>query len=200
MIVEIALRLNKSLEYYLEKLEEVNGVNVFTCETHDIYYTNEDLNGMSEEEMKKSCVRFRYVEGISGIRYDVNEKQKSWIENYHVYDEKHENRFFCEVENFRVYEEELLKNGFKKVFDTKKIDYQFRIKDMKSMIQLQLIDDVGLVLYYDNPDYYGLDKNIQRDKLIEEIETYGIDSFENKDIDKLRSLYYKKIIYNEDTV
>lgn len=200
MIVEIALRLNKSLEYYLEKLEEVNGVNVFTCETHDIYYTNEDLNGMSEEEMKKSCVRFRYVEGICGIRYDVNEKQKSWIENYHVYDEKHENRFFCEVENFRVYEEELLKNGFKKVFDTKKIDYQFRIKDMKSMIQLQLIDDIGLVLYYDNPDYYNLDKNIQRDKLIEEIETYGIDSFENKDIDKLRSLYYKKIIYNEDTV
>ena len=200
MIVEIALRLNKSLEYYLEKLEEVNGVNVFTCETHDIYYTNEDLNGMSEEEMKKSCVRFRHVEGIGGIRYDVNEKKKSWIENYHVYDEKHENRFFCELENFRVYEEELLKNGFKKVFDTKKKDHQFKIGDMKSMIQLQEIADIGLVLYYDNPDYYNLDKNIQRDKLIKEIETYGIDSFENEDIDKLRSLYYKKIIYNEDTV
>lgn len=200
MRVEIALPLKKSLDYYLKKIEEVNGINFFICETHDVYYTDKDLNGMSEEEMKNSCVRFRYVEAIGGIRYNENETRKSWIENYHVYDEKHENRFFCELENFRVYEEELLKNGFKKVFDTKKKDYQFRIGDMKSMIQLQVIDDVGLVLYYDNPDYYNLDKNIQRDKLIEEIETYGIDSFENKDIDKLRSLYYKKIIYNEDTV
>ena len=67
MIVEIALPLEESLDYYLKKIEVVNGINFFTCETHDIYYTDNDLNGMSEEEMKNSCVRFRYVEGIINI-------------------------------------------------------------------------------------------------------------------------------------
>lgn len=200
MIVEIALPLEKNLDYYLKKIEAVNGINFFTCETHDIYYTNKDLNGMSEEKMKNYCIRFRYVEGISGIRYNANEIQKSWIENYHVYDSNQDNRFFCELENFKIYEEKLLNDGYKKVFDTKKKDYQFRIGDMKSMIQLQEIDDIGLILYYDNPDYYNLDKDTQRNKLIEEIESYGIDSFINKDVDKLRSLYYKKRIYNGDTV
>lgn len=200
MIIEIALPLVEDLDYYLKKIEAVNGISFFVCKTHDIYYTDRDLNGMSEEEMKKSCVRFRCVEGIGGIRYNANEIQKSWIENYHIYDSSHDNRFFCELENFKIYEEKLLNDGYRKVFDTKKKDYQFKIGDMKSFIQLQMIDDIGLILYYDNPNYYNLDKDIQRKKLIEEIESYGIDSFINKDVDKLRSLYYKERIYNGDTI
>lgn len=202
MIVEVALLLKKDLMYYIKKLEMVNAINVYTCETHDVYYTNKDLAGMPEIEMKNACVRFRVVEGISGTRYNDNEKKKSWIENYHVYDNNHEDRFFCEVDSFKKYEEELISNGYRKVFDTSKKDHQFKIDDMKSMIQLQEIDNIGLVLYYDNPDYYGLDKIMQRKKLIEELKTYGIedDTFENRDIDKLRTLYYGKYSYDGDTL
>ena len=66
----------------------------------------------------------------------------------------------------------------------------------------QITTECQLVIGYiiRKTNEYNLDKNIQRDKLIEEIETYGIDSFENKDIDKLRSLYYKELKFSKNQI
>ena len=82
--------------------------------------------------------------------------------------------------------------------DTKKIDNQYKIGNMKNRIQLQQIDNIGLVLYYDNPDYYDKDLKEQKTLLTQELNTYGFNFSENeKNIDKLRSLYNDKIVYNE---
>ena len=56
LIVEIGIKLNNDLEYY-DKLLKSKGLEcVFQTVTHDIYYTNKSLDGMSENEMKNACI------------------------------------------------------------------------------------------------------------------------------------------------
>ncbi len=73
------------------------------------------------------------------------------------------------------------------------MDYQYSIRNIKSRIQLQYIEDIGLLLYYDNPDYYELSLDEQRKALIDELNSYGFEfDYETLGLDKLRILYYKK--------
>ena len=67
------------------------------------------------------------------------------------------------------------------------------------MIQLQQIKKVGLVVYYDNPDYYKFSLDKQRELLFKELNSYGF-SFKNSDlgIDKLRTLHYKKELFSKN--
>ena len=89
--------------------------------------------------------------------------------------------------------------GYERIFDTTKIDYQYSIGDMKSRIQLQDITDVGLLLYYDNPDYYELPLEDQRNKLIDELNSYGFNfKYTDLGLDKLRTLYHKKEMFSKN--
>lgn len=101
--------------------------------------------------------------------------------------------------SFKTRKEELklIDNGYKKVIDTTKKDYHYIIGDMKSRIQLQDIKDVGLLVYYDNPDYYEYPLEEQRKMLIDELNSYGFNfSYDTLGLDKLRTLYYKKEMYS----
>ena len=70
---------------------------------------------------------------------------------------------------------------------------------MQNKIQLQKIDDVGLLVYYDNKDYYRFDLDKQRKLLIDELNLYGFDfSYDVLGLDKLRTLYYKKEMYSKN--
>lgn len=70
---------------------------------------------------------------------------------------------------------------------------------MKNRIQLQDIKDIGLLLYYDNPDLYELSLEEQRKKLIDELNHYGFDfKYSDLGLDKLRTLYCKKEMYSKN--
>ena len=59
LVVEVGFKLNNTLGYY-DKILKNNGLaNDFNVITHDVYYTNKDLNNLSENEMKNSCIRLR---------------------------------------------------------------------------------------------------------------------------------------------
>jgi len=165
LVLEVGMKLDKSLHYY-KKLLESNGLKqVFKCKTHDIYFTKEkSFDGFTENQIKSSCVRIRNPK--------VEDKAKI---------------------------KQLLSEGYYKVFDTTKKDYHFCNNSMKSRVQLQKIKHIGLVVYYDNPDYYIFPLKEQRQKLLEELNSYGF-SFKLTDlgIDKLRSLYYKKELFSEN--
>lgn len=96
-------------------------------------------------------------------------------------------------------EQQLIDDGYYKVFDTIKKDYHYQNDKMKSRVQLQKIKHVGLIVYYDNPDYYYLPLNEQRKCLLEELNSYGF-TFKPDElgIDKLRTLYYGKEMYSEN--
>lgn len=93
----------------------------------------------------------------------------------------------------------LLNEGYYKVFDTIKKDYHFSNNEMKSRVQIQKIKNIGLVVYYDNPNYYKFSIDQQRQMLLKELNSYGF-SFEIDElgIDKLRTLYYEKEMFSKN--
>ena len=58
---------------------------------------------------------------------------------------------------------------------------------------MQEIDNIGLLVYYDNSNYYEYDLDTQRKKLIDELNSYGFSfNYDVLGLDKLRTLYYGK--------
>ncbi len=173
LVVEVGMKLEKDLIYYHDILIK-NGLRLdFCCITHDIYYSKNNLDGLTENQMKKSCIRLRFCDGI-------NQKERSKSE-------------------LLKRERELIDDGYVKVFDTIKFDFQYCHSSMKSRVQLQNIKDVGLLVYYDNPDYYNEPLDEQRKLLFNELNSYGFD-FKETDLglDKLRTLYYKKEMFSKN--
>lgn len=198
-VCEVGFKLDKNLEYYHDMLINRGFDNIYNCRTRDIYWSNKDFDGMSENEIKRSCVRFRYSEGFGGSLYDRDSFPKSGFQNYLIFDNLAENSFMCPVEDIDKFEEKFKSYYWKRVFDTEKLDYQYSIPKMKSRIQIQDIDGIGLVLYYDNPDYYELSFDLQRRKLIDELNSYGFGfKYSDLGIDKLRTLYYKKECFSDN--
>ena len=103
------------------------------------------------------------------------------------------------IEELNYYEECLNKLGYKKVFDTQKSDYHYRKVGTDLIVQLQEIEKIGLMVYYDNTEYYNLPLKKQRKKLIDELNSFGFDFKDNElGIDKLRTLHYGKEMYCEN--
>ena len=99
IIVEVGMKLKQDLIYYHDMLINHGLRLVFTCITHDIYYTKQNLDGLTENEMKNACVRLRFIER-------VNTKQDEQVD-------------------LLKKEQELIKEGYTKVFDTIKIDFNY---------------------------------------------------------------------------
>lgn len=97
----------------------------------------------------------------------------------------------------KIKQRKLLDNGYFKVFDTIKKDYHYQKDNMISRVQLQVIKKVGLVVYYDNPNYYSFSLDEQRRLLLEELNSYGFFfSGTELGIDKLRTIYYGKEMFS----
>ena len=186
LIVEVGFKLDKSLDYYDSVLRQNGLENDFNCTTHDIYYTNANLNDLSEKQMKQKCIRLRNVNFQDG--YKIQNNYYFELDTDVVYEKE-----------LLVFENKLLENGYKKVFDTKKKDHHYFKEGMNSKVQLQEIDEIGLLVYYDNSMYYDLPLEEQRNKLIDELNSYGFDfSYETLGLDKLRTLYYKKEMFSKN--
>ena len=188
LVVELGLYLDKPYSYYEELLKN-NGLRcVFECITHDIYYTDDDfsnIDNMSENQIKDVCIRVR---SVNNGDYEI---QHNLIKDY--------KRKYIKVNNIDELDKELSEYGYRRVFDTIKHDYQWFKDGMSSKIQLQEIKDIGLLLYYDNKEYYEYDLDTQRRKLIDELNSYGFNfDYDVLGIDKLRTLYYKKKMYSKN--
>lgn len=197
MKFEAAFLLDKNIEFYENIIYNARGEKVLILETHDIYWSNKELKNLSETQIKKNCIRLREVRKLweKDGKPDLNVKRG--FRNYNLVDNNITDKIL-KCDNLELHEQLFYQKGFKKVFDTKKIDNQYKIGNMKSGIQLQQIDNIGLVLYYDNPDYYDKDLKEQETLLIQELNSYGFNFSKNeKNVDKLRSLYNDKITYRD---
>lgn len=178
LVVEVGMPLDKSLIYYHDMLIS-HGLDLqFACVTHDLYYTKENLDGcLTDSQIKKLCIRLRHLEGVIG----VNKRPKD------------------DIDEIKRKENELISQGYRKVFDTIKFDFQYHKEGMTGYIQLQDIKDIGLLCYYDNGHYYNLPLDEQRKALFEELNSYGF-NFRQDDlgVDKLLSLCYGKLMYSKN--
>ena len=177
LVLEVGMELDNNLDYYHEMLTDKGLQLLFSCITHDVYYAREsDFDGLSENNIKSSCERIRYVRQLDSKEKKTNQYKEN-----------------------KKKEKELVKQGYIKVFDTTKIDFQYGNETMKSRIQLQAIKDIGLLVYYDNPEYYEYEEDEQRRMLLEDLNSYGFD-FKESDLglDKLRTLYYGEKKYSRN--
>ena len=185
LIVEVGIKLDKDFEYYDNLLKNNGLINDFKVTTHDIYYTDKSLEGLSENEMKNACIRLRSGDNLN---YKI---QNNLIDDLELKEVSS-----AELDDF---ENRLDKLGYKKVFDTTKKDFHYYKDGMSSKVQLQQIEDIGLLVYYDNKDYYEFDLETQRKKLIDELNSYGFDfDYNILGLDKLRTLYYGKEMYSKN--
>ena len=185
MEVELGFKLKNDFNYYDNLLKDNGFINYNTVITHDIYYTNRDLKDLSENEMKNACIRLRSVDDSD---YKIQNNLLSEIKDS-----------FVLKDNINSFESLVSKYGYKKIFDTTKKDYHYSKNGMNSIIQIQDIDDIGLMLYYDNNNYFEYDVDIQRKMLIDELNSYGFDfNYDVLCLDKLRSLFYRKEMYSKN--
>ena len=185
LIVEVGFKLDRDFDYYDKLLKSKGLANDYNVTTHDIYYTNKDLNGMSENEMKNACIRLRSCNNNS---FEI---QNNLIDGLN---KKKVSKLFL-----KGFEKKITKYGYKKIFDTIKNDHHYFKEGMNSKIQLQEIDSIGLLVYFDNSNYYDLDLDTQRNKLIDELNLYGFDfKYDDLGLDKLRTLYYGKEMYSKN--
>lgn len=191
-IVEIGILLHKPLEYYDEILTNAGAFNVFNCETRDVYWTFHDLRGMTEKQIKNACIRYRQCTNLAS-----DKPGPAIMQNYPMADKRNVGEFFVPTETLEAFDKGLQAQGYMKVFDTRKFDYQYATPSMRSRIQLQQINGIGLVVYYDNPDYYHMRADEQRLALIQELNGFGFAIPEDQmGIDKLRTLYTGELCYS----
>ena len=175
-IVEVGLPLKKNLIYYHDMFQKHGLELVFACITHDLYYAkNTKFDGLTERQMKDACIRLRMSGG--GINTKPLGNNKKILKQ----------------------EQELIKQGYTKVFDTLKFDFHYFKEGMNTRIQLQDIKDIGLMVYYNNHNYDKFSATKQRAHLIEELNSFGF-KFKQTDLglDKLRTFYYGKKMYSEN--
>ena len=61
IVLEVGFKLEEDMDFY-DLLEKSKGLdNVYTFITHAIYYTNRELDGMTENELKCASIRLRNV-------------------------------------------------------------------------------------------------------------------------------------------
>jgi len=192
-IVEVGLELDKPVEFYINMLINTGLENTFNCNTHDVYYTNiKTFKGLTENEIKQSCVRIRRLNGFGGTKLHPVTSFMREISNYKIFDNLWENKFLIKDEQIEYYENKLRLAGWEKVFDTKKIDYQFA-----NGIQLQVIENVGLLVYYAQRKYAGLDEEKQFELLRSDLQQFGFNFKDKLGVDKLKTIYYNKKCYSK---
>lgn len=188
MIVELGFKLKKSYSYYENVLKKHGLECVYECVTHDIYFSNIDfsnIDDMTEREIKEACIRFRQVNNEDFV-----------VQNNLCNDLKIEKVNRNELHKL---ENRLIKLGYKKIFDTIKFDHHWYKDGMTTKVQLQEIKDVGLLVYFDNKEYYNYDLFEQRKRLIDELNSYGFEfSYDDLGLDKLRTLYYREEKFSEN--
>ena len=123
-VVELGIKLDKDYGFcFYDKLLKDNGlINDKNIVTHDIYYTNKDLNNLSEYEMKDACIRLR---SVNNSNYAVQHNLISDIKSKEV------KKIFL-----KLFERKLAKYGYKKVFDTIKCDYQYSKEGLNGKIAI----------------------------------------------------------------
>jgi hypothetical protein len=142
--------------------------------------------------MKNACIRYRQVTNLAS-----DKPGPAMMQNYPMADKKSVGEFFVPVETLSAFDKGLQAQGYMKVFDTRKYDYQYATNSMRSRIQLQQIEGLGLMVYYDNPDYYHMPAEQQRVMLIRELNTFGFGIPESQmGVDKLRTLYNNELCYS----
>ena len=173
IIEEIELPINGKKEE-IEEILLANSFQIFyKVLTITSYYLPINESMENHRTLKERCKRLRYVEPMTKFKNEWQDYEQ-WIKKYSIQE--------CKKE-----ENEILKQGYKKIYTDEKNDWVYKKTDEEKMyFQIQDIKDDCLMIAYDNENYYDLDRKEQRKKLIEDVEKYGIEIIDIDNIDRFK--------------
>ena len=173
IIEEIELPINGKKEE-IEEILLANSFQIFyKVLTITSYYLPINESVENHRTLKERCKRLRYVEPMTKFKNEWQDYEQ-WIKKYSIQE--------CKKE-----ENEILKQGYKKIYTDEKTDWVYKKTDEEKMyFQIQDIKDDCLMIAYDNENYYDLDRKEQRKKLIEDVEKYGIEIIDIDNIDRFK--------------
>ena len=173
IIEEIELPINGKKEE-IEEILLANSFQIFyKVLTITNYYLPINESMENHSTLKERCKRLRYVEPMTKFKNEWQDYEQ-WIKKYSIQE--------CKKE-----ENEILKQGYKKIYTDEKTDWVYKKTDEEKMyFQIQDIKDDCLMIAYDNENYYDLDRKEQRKKLIEDVEKYGIEIIDIDNIDRFK--------------
>ena len=186
--VEAGFKVKESKEE-AEKILLDNGfVNTFkTAHTRDVYFGKDiEIEGKSEEEIKRSMVRLRGFETFENLELLGEEYPEG----------KYKTDFKTTLDICIL----LLKNGFDVIIDTEKTDWVY--KKGRCWHQLQEIKNIGLVDYVYNEEIFdkGYSEKEQFDLLHKQMTDLGFHLEYDLGIDKLRILLSGQIQFSTNQI
>ena len=183
--VEVGFKVKQKQFQCVKILKKAGYKQFWKAKTHDVYFSSKQLlGGMTEQELKFCCVRIRCSNG----GYSVD--------NFNLYDKTKEDKFKCTKAEAEVLAQNLIKNGFKKVFDTSKTDLIF--KKGNSYHQLQKIKGIGLLDYFYNEDIKDLQEGEQFNLLLNEMKALGFKLEYEEGVDKLRTRLNGRLCFSKN--
>ena len=186
--VEAGFKVKESKEE-AEKILLDNGfVNTFkTAHTRDVYLGKDiEIEGKSEEEIKRSMVRLRVFETFENLQL--------------LGDEYPEGKYKADFKTALDICNKLLANGFEVIIDTEKTDWVY--KKGRCWHQLQEIKNIGLVDYVYNEEIFdkGYSEQQQFDLLHTQMTDLGFHLEYDLGIDKLRTLLSGQIQFSTNQI
>lgn len=186
--VEAGFKVKESKEE-AEKILLDNGfVNTFkTAHTRDVYFGKDiEINGKSEEEIKRSMVRLRGFETFENLQLLGDEYPKG--------------KYKADFKTALDICNKLFANGFEVIIDTEKTDWVY--KKGRCWHQLQEIKNIGLVDYVYNEEIFdkGYSEQQQFDLLHHQMTDLGFHLEYDLGIDKLRTLLSGQIQFSTNQI
>ena len=181
-VVEVGFKIREN-KIEAEKILLNNGFdNIFKTHTRDIYFgKNVDFKNKSEEQIKNELIRCRGCESF---------------ENLKVFDKSLPNTLKVDAYTLYMYFDKFFKSGYQVVFDTKKSDWIYKKGEIYH--QLQKIDGIGLLEYVIDNSIKNKTEDEQFEILTKQMIDLGFTLEYDLGVDKLRSLYNKKLMFSKN--
>lgn len=191
----ITIKLNNDLSFeeWKDEMRIAGFENICTTGIEERYYCDKDISNMTENEIEVICLKAS--KNCNGFSIQNNDSLKKRIDVDHLTEEEKElilkdSISFDEID---YYEKCLLELGYEKKIVCKEQHYYYQNKEDNVIIELQKVEGIGLLLYYDNPQYFNMSIDEQKKQLISDLSyNYGFDIPEDCiNFDKLRFILEK---------
>ena len=195
--IEITVRVKESLENTISKLEKNGFISIRKSEINDIYMSQlvEELNLNNIQYILSNSVLLRYL-NIDGKEIKrITYKDKKYDSDNNLLSEQKTSIDCTDLETA------------KKLFECLKFKELIRVKYKVIVMKkdniefaLQLVENLGLLLEYEDSNDYKEMKNTEikkvKEKMFKEVQDFGIKTTNEMDVMKVKELIIKEKIPN----
>lgn len=193
--IEVTVRVKESLEDVIEKLDKKGFVLIRKSKVNDLYMSQlvDKLNNDNIQQILSNSVVLRYLNQDGKEIKKITYKNKKYDNNNNLLSEQKVNLDCTDLETAKKLFECL---NFSKLI---RVKYKvFVMKRNNIEFAIQLVDNLGLLLEYENTNDYVGKSDIEiekvKEKMFKEIQDFGIETTDEMNVMKVKELIIKEKI------